>query len=93
MFIGMGKIGYERLQQAIKRKGTDNALEAKKKKLGETSLSISYESTPTAGSSRSLVLVKTPALAPAPSMTIPTRSSKAIQRISPASPTMSSGIA
>lgn len=42
----ISKIDYKRLQQATKRKGTDNALEAKKKRLGEASLVISLRGLP-----------------------------------------------
>lgn len=85
----MGKIGYERFQQAAKRKGVDNTLEVKKK-LGEASLLASFERTHTIESNQSIMLVEapTPALA---SMTGPTKSLEAIQPVSSTSPTMSSG--
>lgn len=51
MSIGMGKVNFEKLQQAMKRKESDNALEAKKKKFEEVSLLMSSERTPTTGSS------------------------------------------
>lgn len=78
MSTGMGKINFEKPRQAMNRKGLDNALETKKKKLKEVSLPISFERTPTTGSSQSPILVGTPMFAPFPSMISPTRSSKVV---------------
>lgn len=88
----MEKVDFEKLQQAMKRKWSDNAQEAKKRKLREASAPTSFKRTLTVESSRSPTPMEAPALALVPPMTRPSKSSKTIQLTSPASLVESPGI-
>lgn len=76
----------------MKRKRSDNAPKAKKKKSRKVSTMTSFERTPTMESSRSSKLVEGPMPAPTSWIFGPSRSSKIAQPMSPASPIISSGI-
>lgn len=93
MYVGMGKVNFKKLQQAIKRKRLDEVPEAKKKKSGEASTLTSFVRTPTMESSRSSNLVEALEPISSPLMTGLSRSSKTVYLVSPISPIISSGIA
>lgn len=77
----MGKLNFDKIQQAMKRKRLDDALEARKKISGDASAMTSLERTLTTESNRSLQPVKV--LVPEPSR--PSRSFEIAQSILPIS--------